>query len=116
MFALPMSNFSISAFVCDGSVLFPNTASTERFRSRNIFTMRVLSEIAKEALDLPPVQRRMLARILLDLSEDDQDFSPEVEVAWEQEICQRMSSVTAGTARSRSFDDVFAELDRRFAP
>ena len=47
--------------------------------------MKVLSDIAKEALDLPPAQRRVLARVLLDLSEDDQDFSPEVEAAWEEE-------------------------------
>jgi hypothetical protein len=41
--------------------------------------MKVLSDIAKEAMDLPPSQRRTLARMLLDLSDDDQDFSPEVE-------------------------------------
>ena len=78
--------------------------------------MKVLSDIAKEALDLPPAQRRVLARILLDLSEDDQDFSPEVETAWEEEICRRMHTVTTGEARSRSFADVFAALDQRFAP
>ena len=60
--------------------------------------MKVLSDIAKEALDLPPAQRRVLARVLLDLSEDDQDFSPEVEAAWEEEICRRMKSVTTGAA------------------
>jgi hypothetical protein len=78
--------------------------------------MKVLSDIAKEALDLPSAQRRVLARILLDLSEDDQDFSPDVEAAWEEEICRRMQTVTAGGARSRSFAEVFAALDRRFAP
>ena len=61
--------------------------------------MKVLSDIAKEALDLPPVQRRVLARVLLDLSEDDQDFSPDAEAAWEEEICRRMKSVTTGVAR-----------------
>jgi Putative addiction module component len=76
--------------------------------------MKVLSDIAKEALDLPPAQRQVLARVLLDLSEDDQDFSPEVEAAWEEEICRRMKSVTSGLARARSFDAVFADLDRRF--
>ncbi len=76
--------------------------------------MKVLSDIAKAALDLPPAQRRVLARVLLDLSEDDQDFSPEVEAAWEEEISRRMKSVTTGAARARSFDAVFADLDRRF--
>ena len=77
--------------------------------------MKVLSDIAKEALDLPAAQRLVLARILLDLSEDDQDFSPGVEAAWDEEICRRMSSVTSGKAQSRSFEDVFNDLDRRFA-
>ena len=78
--------------------------------------MKVLSDLAREALDLPPAQRRVLARVLLDLSEDDQDFSPEVEAAWEEEIGRRMKSVTTATARARSFDAVFADLDRRFGP
>ena len=74
----------------------------------------MLSEIAKAALDLPPVQRFTLARILLDLTEKDQDFSPEIQTAWEDEICRRMEAVKAGTAQARSSDEVFAELDRRF--
>jgi len=76
--------------------------------------MKGLSDIAKDALDLSPGQRRTLARILLDLSEDDQDFSPAVEAAWEDEICRRMKSVTAGIARSRTVDQVFSDLDKRF--
>jgi hypothetical protein len=77
--------------------------------------MKERSDFAKEALDLSPAYRRTLARILLDLPEDDQDFSPEVETAWEEEICRRMKSVTRGTARSRSREEAFADLDRRFA-
>ncbi len=72
--------------------------------------MKALSDIAKDALDLPVGQRRTLARILLDLSEDDQDFSPEVEAAWEEEISRRMASVTTGAARSRNIEEVFADL------
>ena len=77
--------------------------------------MKVLSDLAKEALDLPVAQRRTLASILLDLSEDEQDFSPSAEAAWEEEICRRMKSVTTGAARSRNAEEVFADLDRRFA-
>jgi len=75
--------------------------------------MKEIAELAKDALELPPVQRLTLARILLDLTEDDGDFSPQVEAAWDEEICRRMQTVCAGTARSRSFDQVFADLDRR---
>ena len=76
--------------------------------------MKMLSDIARDALELPPSQRLTLARILLDLSEPDQDFSPEVEAAWEQEIARRMEAVKVGNAQSKSFDRVFTELDRRF--
>jgi len=76
--------------------------------------MKGLAEIAKDALDLSPVQRLTLARILLDLCEDSRDFSPDAEAAWEEEICRRMEAVRAGTARSRPFDEAFADLDRRY--
>jgi hypothetical protein len=76
--------------------------------------MKALAEIAKDALELPPVQRLTLARVLLDLTEENSDFSPEAEAAWEEEICSRIEAVKAGAARSRPFDEVFADLDRRY--
>ena len=76
--------------------------------------MKAISEVAKDALELPPVQRLTLARILLDLADESQDFSPALEAEWETEICRRMEEVKAGRARSDSFDNVFARLDQRF--
>lgn len=76
--------------------------------------MKMLADITRDALELAPAQRLMLARILLDLSESDSQFSPDAEGAWEQEIVHRMEAVKAGTAQSSSFEKVFAELDRRF--
>ena len=76
--------------------------------------MKMLTEIAKDALELPPIQRLTLARILLDSSEDIHDFSPDAEAAWEEEICRRIEAVQAGTARSRTFGEVFTDLDRRY--
>ena len=76
--------------------------------------MKVLSELAIDALELPPVQRLALARMLLDSTDDVGDFSPQVEAAWDEEICRRMKAVRAGAAHSRSFDKVFADLDHRF--
>jgi len=78
--------------------------------------MKALSEVANDALELAPAQRRTLARILLELSEEDQDFSPEVEAAWDNEIALRMEAIKAGTARHSSFADVFARLDQRSSP
>ena len=76
--------------------------------------MKAISELAKDALELPPVQRLALARILLDLSEEDPDYSPDIEAAWEKEICRRMEEVKTGRARSSEFEEAFARLDRRF--
>lgn len=76
--------------------------------------MKALSDVAKDAMELRPKQRRTLARILLELSEEDNDFSPEVESAWEEEIFRRIDALKAGTATARSYEEVFADLDRRF--
>jgi len=77
--------------------------------------MKTIPEIAKDALELPTAQRLTLARILLDLSDEPQEFSPEVQAAWDQELLQRIEEVNAGRSRSSSVDEVFARLDHRFS-
>jgi hypothetical protein len=76
--------------------------------------MKAISELAREALELPSSQRLTLARILLDLSDETRDFSPDAEAAWEREICQRIEEVKAGRARSSELSNVFERLDKRF--
>jgi hypothetical protein len=75
---------------------------------------KVLSEVTRDALDLPLAERRTLARILLDTSDSDRDFSPEVDAAWEEEIARRLRAIEEGTAQSRPAKEVFSDLDRRF--
>jgi len=50
----------------------------------------------------------------LDLADENKDFSPEDEAAWETEICRRMEEVKTGRARTDGIEAVFARLDRRF--
>jgi len=76
--------------------------------------MKLISEVAKDCLELPSAQRLKLARILMEASEPDLDFSPGTETAWEDEIGARLEAVKNGTARSRSLSAVMAELDRRY--
>jgi len=76
--------------------------------------MKAIAEIARDCLDLPSSQRLKLARILLDVSEPDQDHSAEVEATWEAEICARVQEVIKGTAQSLPLADVMADLDRRY--
>jgi hypothetical protein len=75
--------------------------------------MKIIAEITRDCLDLPSSQRLKLARILLEVSEPEQDFSPEVAAEWEVEIGARMAAVSNGTARSRPIADVFQDLDLR---
>ncbi len=76
--------------------------------------MKAIAEITKDCLELPSSQRLKLARILLDASETDLDYSPEVDAAWEEEIRARLAAVKNGTARTSSVAEVFTDLDRRF--
>jgi hypothetical protein len=96
-------------------VFKPDKSAWTFERKVNILSfVKGLSEVAKDAMELIPGERRRLARILLELSEEDTDYSPDVETAWEDEICRRMDAVKSGTAAARSYEEVFADLDRRF--
>lgn len=76
--------------------------------------MSDLLDIAKDALRLDESQRLTPARILLELSETSRDYSTDAASEWEEEIVRRIRAVEAGSAETRTFDEVFAELDRRF--
>ena len=76
--------------------------------------MKLISEITMDCLELPPAQRLKLARILMDVSEPDQDFSPDAQTAWEGEICARVEAVKSGSARYRPIAEVFEHLDQLY--
>ncbi|HQW28445.1 MAG: addiction module protein [Verrucomicrobiales bacterium] len=76
--------------------------------------MKIMSEIAKDALELSPNQRLSLARFLLDVSDGETGFDPDANEAWEVEISQRIEKIRNGTAKSLPLEEVFADLDRRF--
>jgi hypothetical protein len=76
--------------------------------------MKSLADVTKSALELSPEQQVTLARILLDRSQRNLDPEPEIDRAWHDEICRRIKAIEAGTAKSRSFEAVFADLDRKF--
>lgn len=113
-------NLRLSAASADESLCVPfgkakcENSLDNRPLGRRLVGMKAIAELAKDALELPPAQRLTLARILLDLSEENADFSPDVEAAWENEICRRMQEVKAGRARSADWDEALDRLDRRF--
>jgi putative addiction module component (TIGR02574 family) len=72
-----------------------------------------LETISREALILPPAQRLVLARQLLDSVEP----APEAgaDAAWDQEIRERISRFDAGESETVPGEEVFGRL-RQIAP
>jgi hypothetical protein len=77
-------------------------------------SMKAMAELTKDCLELPSAQRLKLARILLDTSESDQDFSPGVEAAWNEEIAARLKAVLNGTAKSSPLAEVLARFEKLY--
>jgi hypothetical protein len=76
--------------------------------------MKAMAEVTRDCLELPSAQRLKLARILLDTSESGQDFSPEVDAAWDLEICARMNAVRNGTAKSSPVAEVLSRFEKLY--
>ena len=76
--------------------------------------MKAMAELTRDCLELPSAQRLKLARILLDATESDQDFSPGVEAAWNEEIAARMKAVRNGTAKSSPLTEVIARFEKLY--
>ena len=76
--------------------------------------IKPLSEVAKDAIELPHEQRLTLARILLDCSEGPSDPTPEIEEAWEEEISRRIRAIDSGETQGIPLHEVLGEIDSRF--
>ena len=76
--------------------------------------MKMLAEVANEALRLPRQQRLALAGLLLELEEGGSD--PQADEAWEQEIQARIRAVDDGTAVGISYEEAMRQAQDRLAP
>lgn len=76
--------------------------------------MKAMAEVTRDCLELPSAQRLKLARILLDASESGQDFSPDVDAEWNEEISARMNAVLNGTAKSSPLAEVLARFEKLY--
>ena len=72
-----------------------------------------LDALSQDALVLPPDQRLVLARRLLDSV--DLEPEPGAEAAWEAEITRRIARYDAGESKPIPASEVFARL-REIAP
>ena len=99
-----------------GHVAFAPVSSSlpNRFREVTCHQVKAMNEIIRDCLELPSAQRLKLARILLDTSESDQNFSPGVEAAWNEEIAARMKAVLNGSAKSSPLAEVLARFEKLY--
>jgi len=74
--------------------------------------MKDIPDLAKEALELTPDQRRTLARMLFDLSHDDAHTVQEIATAGDRGNVRRTLTLKESPASAQSLEAVFAKLDQ----
>jgi putative addiction module component len=75
---------------------------------------KALDKITKEAMDLPPRQRLVLAKFLLESAGATAD--PEAEAAWESEIRDRIRAIDERRVAGVAYEDVMREAEKRLSP
>ncbi|OIQ77619.1 putative addiction module component [mine drainage metagenome] len=70
----------------------------------------LLVELSQRARTLPPEERAQLAEDLL--ASLQEDGNPEIEAAWDEEICKRLDEIERGVAKLVPAEEVFAEARR----
>jgi len=73
-----------------------------------------LEDITRNALQLPPRQRLLLAGFLLEMDDVTSDLG--ADAAWEQEIQDRIKTVDSGGVTGVSYHEVMGEAARNLAP
>jgi putative addiction module component (TIGR02574 family) len=74
---------------------------------------KTLTEVTRDAADLPPPERLKLARILLDLSEAATESPEDVQNAWDQEIERRLQELRSGKVKGVPLEEVKAKIEAR---
>ena len=75
---------------------------------------KTLTEVTKDAAQLPAPERLKLARILLDLSERNPEPAEEVQAAWDEEIQRRLQELRSGAVQGVPLQDVKRKIEARF--
>jgi putative addiction module component (TIGR02574 family) len=74
---------------------------------------KTLTEVTRDAAELPAPERLKLVRILLDLSETETESPDEVQQAWDQEIERRLQELRAGKVKGVPLEEVKAKIEAR---
>jgi putative addiction module component (TIGR02574 family) len=75
---------------------------------------KTLTDVTRDAAELPATERLKLARILLDLSEPDTAPADEAQAAWDEEIERRLQELRSGEAKGVPLDEVKRRIETRF--
>lgn len=75
---------------------------------------KTLSELARDASELPAPERLKLARILLDLSESETPPTADAQAAWDDEIERRLQELRSGAVRGVPLDEVKRKIEAGF--
>jgi putative addiction module component (TIGR02574 family) len=75
---------------------------------------KTLSDVTRDAMELPEIERLRLARILLDLSEPAVDSEEELQTAWENEINRRLHELESGQVKGIPLDQVKQRIESSF--
>jgi len=77
--------------------------------------IKPLSEVTRDAMELPVDQRLSLVRTILGGTESHSEPSHEVGQAWEDEIADRIHAVQSGQATGRSWDEILKDIDTQLS-
>ncbi len=75
---------------------------------------KTLTEVTRDAAELPSAERLKLARILLDLSEPATDSDEDVQAAWDAEIERRLRELRSGKVQGVPLAAVKRKIEAGF--
>jgi len=75
---------------------------------------KTLTEVTRDAADLPAPERLKLARILLDLSETEAESPADVQNAWDEEIERRLQELRSGKVKGVPLEEVKKKIEARW--
>jgi len=76
---------------------------------------KTLTEVTRDAAELPAPERLKLARILLDLSEVTATPPDEMQAAWDKEIERRLQELRSGKVQGVPLAEVKRRIEGHFA-
>ncbi len=75
---------------------------------------KTLTEVSRDAAELSVSERLKLARMLLEMSEQNSEPIEAVQEAWDKEIERRLQELRLGKVKGVPLEEVREKIERRF--